>query len=105
MQTSDPSMPMGKSAILPLNDSLLPQVPTVSPGAGTPPPSTGGMMQTQGSTPAPAPGGSEAPYQVEMQPDGSSIYYIPGPSGTSTDGVVVAVNPAPKLPKSLQPQQ
>jgi hypothetical protein len=42
----------------------------------------------------------ENPYQVRLQPDGSSVYYLPGP--TPQQEIILGVNNPPKLPKALQ---
>lgn len=44
------------------------------------------------------------PWQVKQQPDGSSVDYIPDPSGQGKD-IVLNVHPAPKLPKAMQSPQ
>lgn len=58
-------------------------------GPGAMPP--GGPMQP------PAP--TKAPWDVQMQDDGSSVYSIPGPNGNP---IILGVNPPPRLPKALQ---
>lgn len=46
---------------------------------------------------------SAPPYSVELQPDGSSIYFVPSPDGDPMKKVVLQVNKAPKLPPAFQP--
>lgn len=48
-----------------------------------------------------APAAPVVPWKVKQQPDGSSIDYIEDPSGAGKD-IVIAIHPAPKLPKALQ---
>lgn len=97
-------MPMGMSANrLSLEDEILPDLnlgggraplsldaPTAMPqGAPIPP-------QTQ--TPATPP----IPWDVRLQPDGSSVNYIKGPDGAE---IILNVNQPPKLPKAYQGAQ
>ena len=96
-----PLMPMGQAAQAPLQTGELMQPPaadpTQSPGAGAPPPAAAGMMGGAGGmNPPGAP--AEPPYDVKLQPDGSSIYV-----SKTQPPVVLAVNPPPKLPKALAP--
>jgi len=43
------------------------------------------------------------PFDVRMQPDGSSVYVIPSPDGDKGKDIVLGINPPPKLPKAFQP--
>lgn len=105
------TMPMGRAAALPLDSAtLLGAIPMKRPGMGAPPPAAAGL---QGPPPAPAgapqgppgfppPGApNEPPYEVVLQPDGSSIYQLPSPA-PGMPPIVLGVNPAPKLPAALQ---
>lgn len=96
-------MPMGTAARLPIDATdLIPPIKGAAPAGAPPPPAAAGMMAGPGGTPigafpdptAPA----TPPYEVVMQPDGSSIYQT-----KTTPPVVIAVNPAPKIPISMQP--
>ena len=78
------------------------------PGGGAPPPApmaavpqapTGGM----GMPSLPAPGApAQAPWQVRLQADGSSVYVVPSPDGDPTKDIILGRNEPPKMPKALQ---
>lgn len=100
---NDPQMPMGSAARLPLTAAdMMP--PISAPAGGPPPPQAAGAMAGPGGTPLggfPDPNApTEAPYNIEMQSDGSAIWK------TKTDpSIVIGVVPAPKLPPSMQPKK
>lgn len=102
--TTTPRMPMGAAAQLPLTAAdLAPSITAPPPPMAQPPPQAAGLMAGPGGTPLggglPDPGApAEAPYDIEMQPDGSAIW-----KSKTTPSVVIGVVPAPKLPPSLQP--
>lgn len=93
-------MPMGQAAMPALNtDSIMsalssqPQQQSMPAGAAVPQQAAGLMGMPSPDAP------SEPPYDVKLQPDGSSIYF------TKTDPpVVIGVNKPPKLPAALQGQ-
>lgn len=99
-----------QAAILPLPGANTPlplggPTPQPQPPAGAPmPPGILPMAQGAGAPPmqgmpGQAPTGPMQPFwQVKQQPDGSSIDYIPGPSGD----IVLQVHKAPKVPPALQ---
>ncbi len=93
-------MPMGQSAMLPMETPPpMAVTPTRGPapeGAPAPAPSAGAMPP-----PAADAGISQPPYNVRLQPDGSSVYELPSPA-PGMPAIVIGVNPAPHLPKSLQ---
>lgn len=95
-----PEMPMGQAAQLPLDtSSILGALPSKSPAAGAPPPAAAGMMGQAGAMSFPEPGApAEPPFDVRLQPDGSSVYVT-----KTQPEIVIGINPAPKLPKALQP--
>jgi len=101
-----PMMPMAASlrTAPPLSDALAPL------GQPTPPPpsmiSAGMPPGAPPMPPAPpqAPAAPQGPaWTVRPQADGSSVYVIPSPDGDPSKDIVIGMNPAPKLPKSLQP--
>ena len=115
-------MPMPSVIRQPLDPTL--SIPAPQPGQGLgaqPPtrqplqdPTPNAYTQTQTNSPvdlpptaqAATPGASAAPtvpWEVKAQEDGSSVYQVPNPSGG--DPIVIGVNPAPKLPRALQPAQ
>lgn len=65
---------------------------------------TAQAMPIMGGMPAPS-APAAPPYQVRLQSDGSSVFYIPSPDGDPSKDVVLGRNDAPKLPKAFQPQQ
>lgn len=103
------TMPMSQTTQLPIDSSQLiagqaMRMPTASP----PPPSAAGMIQGPNGAPVGAPQGFPAPgqpqkppYDVVMQPDGSSVYV----AQTAGGPVTLAVNKPPVLPKALQQPQ
>lgn len=100
--STEPGMPMGSAARLPLNAAqLMPSIRGI-PAAGAPPAPAAGLMAPGGSPIGfPAPGAPEKPpFEVEMQPNGTSVYYVPGSNGQK---IILGVNPPPKMPKALQP--
>lgn len=60
-------------------------------------------MPIMGGMPAPS-APAAPPYQVRLQSDGSSVFYIPSPDGDQSKDVVLGRNDAPKLPKAFQQQ-
>lgn len=95
-------MPMGRAAAASGGGNMLPPMP---PGAAPSEPTT---MNSAAPMPSPMPSfpapsaPSTPPYDVKLQPDGSSIYLMNGANGP----VVLGVNQAPKMPKSaMQPPQ
>lgn len=98
------TMPMSAgTSQLPIDStSLIAGTPQRAPAMTPPPRAAAGMMTGPAGAPAgafPPPGSpSQPPWQVTMQPDGSSIYKV----DTAGGPIVIGVNPAPKLPKALQ---
>lgn len=99
-------MPMGQASQLPIDTTGLIAGQSMSAPAPSPPPAAAGMMTgptgapigaAASASPFPAPG-FQPPWQVVLQPDGSSKYVVPTPGGDVTLGV----NKAPVLPKALQ---
>lgn len=92
----DAQMPMQAAAQLPLNTDeiigAMPQRRSAAPDAMPP--------AAQGLVGLPQPGApEEPPFDVQLQPDGSSIYL------TKTDPpIVIGVNKPPKLPPGLAPK-
>lgn len=111
-----PYLPDPTASVMPMGRSVLPlppdpasfrgtgRMPLPMPGADTmasatemtasatmPPDAQQAPSQPQG-----------APWQTRQQPDGSSIYFLPGMKGDGSDDIVIGVNQPPKLPKAMQ---
>jgi len=107
---SIPLMPMARVAADAQGaPSVIPPIPPMAGGPGPtppagalPPPAAPEAMNPPGMFPPPqAP--AAPPFNVRMQPDGSSVYIIPSPDGDPGKDIVLGINPPPKLPKAFQP--
>ena len=45
---------------------------------------------------------SKPPWDIKLQADGSSVYYIKSPDGDPANDIVLGRNEPPKLPKGMQ---
>lgn len=101
MDPTESQMPMGQQALPALDASqILAGMPTKATAQTAPPPASAGMMQAPSGAPAGMPpqgSPSEPPYDVQLQPDGSSIYIT-----KTQPPVVIGVNRPPKVPPALQ---
>jgi hypothetical protein len=101
-------MPYGQTTALPIDESGF-AAPVNAPAS--PPPAAAGMQAPPAAMPSAAPdtmqgrsafnapgAPTEPPYQVTMQPDGSSVYHVMTAGGP----VIIGVNKAPKVPPALQ---
>lgn len=90
---TQPSMPMQAAY-----QSTLPSPPMAGSLAGPP-----GALPMPPAGAVPPQGPPPPQWQVKMQPDGTSVYFMPGPKGDGSDDLIMGVNPPPKQPKGAQP--
>jgi len=101
MDPTDTQMPMGMAAQMPINtDDILGNVPQQRSAPEASPEAAEGLMQGPGGEVAgmPSPGApNEPPFDVQLQPDGSSIYVT-----KTQPPIVIGVNRPPKIPRGMQ---
>lgn len=85
-------MPMGRVNERLSGGSILPPSPGAPARAAAPAPA--GPMPSFPAPSAPI----KPPWDVRMQPDGTSVYFENTPAGE----IIRGVNPPPKIPKALQ---
>ncbi len=101
-----PQMPMGQAATSAAGAPTgFPAMPPPSGGAAAPPAQANPPAQAAPSQQMPAPGaGLPSGIVVRMQPDGTSVYVMPSPTGDPSQDVILGLNPPVKIPKAFQPQ-
>lgn len=100
-----PPLPMPPKGNVPMPLPMPPISTTPAAGpVGAPPAGAPlGMPPAPGAQPMPQVGQpQQPPYSVKLQPNGSSLYYVPSPDGNPANDIVLGLNDPPKVPKAFQ---